>query len=258
MKKYSWKRIALTTAWMGAGIGFMILLMASSNDQYSLHLQEDVTIQIDYEKGLQFVRVDEVQTLLSVWFEQDITGYTIQSANLSGLESRLEEIPYVKNAEVFVDIHGNLSVWVEQRQPVLRVINRNGVSYYIDEGGEKIPLTANFTARVPVLTGFFVDNGVDYGQLEGEEIIQLFALSEYIRHDVFLSALIDQIHITQQHEVELIPRIGRHTILLGEPLDWEQKLWKLQPFYQSGMQQAGWKSYRTIDLRFNNQIVCKR
>lgn len=258
MKKVQWKHMLLSTAWAGAAIGFMVLLMAGARDQYMLHLQGDVAITVDYDKGLQFVRVDEIQALVDGWFQQGITGYEVQAANLHGLEKHIEQIPYVQKAEVYVDIHGRVYVDVEQRQPVLRVINRNGVSYYVDKGAHKIPLTANFTARVPVLTGNFEDNGLDTGPLLEEEVIQLFALSEYIRNDVFLTALIDQIHVTQSHEVELLPRIGRHTILLGEPIDWETKLGKLQPFYESGMQQAGWKSYRIVDLRFDNQIVCKR
>ena len=59
-------------------------------------------------------------------------------------------------------------------------------------------------------------------------------------------------------EVELTPRSGRFTILFGRLDDIGGKFDKLLRFYRSGLSSIGWSEYRTIDIRYNDQVVCKK
>ena len=59
-------------------------------------------------------------------------------------------------------------------------------------------------------------------------------------------------------EVELVPRSGRHTILFGRIEQVERKFDKLLRFYRNGLQNIGWDAYRTIDIRYKDQVVCKK
>ena len=59
-------------------------------------------------------------------------------------------------------------------------------------------------------------------------------------------------------EVELVPRSGRHTIVFGRIEQVERKFDKLLRFYRSGLMNIGWGEYRTIDIRYNDQVVCKK
>ena len=70
-------------------------------------------------------------------------------------------------------------------------------------------------------------------------------------------AQVDQIYINKKGQAELIPKIGNQEILLGDFQDVEGKLEKLIAFYKDGIGYKGWKTYSTIDLRFDNQVVCK-
>ena len=40
--------------------------------------------------------------------------------------------------------------------------------------------------------------------------------------------------------------------------DVERKFDKLLRFYRSGLSSIGWSEYRTIDIRYNDQVVCKK
>ena len=59
-------------------------------------------------------------------------------------------------------------------------------------------------------------------------------------------------------EVELTPRSGRFAVLFGRLEDVERKFDKLLRFYRSGLSSIGWSEYRTIDIRYNDQVVCKK
>jgi cell division protein FtsQ len=59
--------------------------------------------------------------------------------------------------------------------------------------------------------------------------------------------------------VELIPRAGNHTVLLGELDGTErQRLENLRLFYLGGLWHQGWDAYTGIDIRYRNQIVCTK
>ena len=44
-------------------------------------------------------------------------------------------------------IDGRLKVDVKQRRPVLRIINQDGESYYLDEAGRPMPLSDTVIVR---------------------------------------------------------------------------------------------------------------
>ena len=92
---------------------------------------------------------------------------------------------------------------------------------------------------------------------------------EFIGHDRFWAAQIVQIHVVgddetrdgewREPQLELIPRAGDHTILLGEIDGTEQqRLENLRLFYQEGLWREGWERYGHINIKYRNQIVCTK
>lgn len=63
----------------------------------------------------------------------------------------------------------------------------------------------------------------------------------------------------QEPEIELITRTGDHVVKLGE-LDGDEgrRLENLYLFYLDGLRHEGWHEFRTIDIRYKDQIICKR
>ena len=95
-----------------------------------------------------------------------------------------------------------------------------------------------------------------------EDFMKLLTFVEFIEDDDFWRSEVVQIaaYTTSSGalEVELVPRSGRHTILFGRIEQVERKFDKLLRFYRSGLQNIGWDAYRTIDVRYNDQVVCKK
>lgn len=81
---------------------------------------------------------------------------------------------------------------------------------------------------------------------------------------------IEQINITNDLGVELVPRVGNHIIYIGQ-LPWgkyksqidrnvaayvNKKLDRMLKFYKYGLSKVGWNKYSYIDVELDNQIVC--
>jgi cell division protein FtsQ len=47
-------------------------------------------------------------------------------------------------------------------------------------------------------------------------------------------------------------------VRIGDGSRLQQRLAKLKDFYAQGIPQADWRRYSTIDLRFDDQVVCTK
>jgi cell division protein FtsQ len=69
------------------------------------------------------------------------------------------------------------------------------------------------------------------------------------------------VHRVNSGDFVLVPQVGSHTIIFGSARSDEEvkeKMDKLKVFYQEGLPFEGWNKYETINLKFRNQIVCKK
>jgi cell division protein FtsQ len=87
---------------------------------------------------------------------------------------------------------------------------------------------------------------------------QVYEVAGFIQKDGFWSSQIEQIYVNEKFEIELVPRVGNHTILLGNSEDLENKMGNLLRFYQDGASKLGWQSYSKLNLKFANQVVCTK
>ena len=172
------------------------------------------------------------------------------------LEQRVEANPFIKDAQVYRDLKGNLKVEVEQSKPIARVFTNGKSDRYIDTGGRVLPVNAKHTARVPLLETDFdfpwEENikSSTYGE-------QLYDLLAYIERDEFWKAQIAHVFIKKDGEVELFPQVTKQTIEFGKPENFEEKFSKLMTFYKEILPKKGWNSYNRVNLKFENQIICE-
>jgi cell division protein FtsQ len=195
----------------------------------------------------------------------DVMGATLGSLDLPAIEERLRSIPAVADAEVYHTMDGTLHVRVTQRDPVVRVINSNGTSFYIDRDGWAMPTSLRHTARVLVVTGDLDEVGAENGvqRVIGNDSLERHILSDdilrmalFIRDDPFWDAMIDHVVVDRTTGFELVPKVGGQRVLIGMGPGLEQRFNKLRLFYTKGMPRTDWRRYKRIDLRFADQIVC--
>lgn len=257
-KKRIFKALKLFT-WAIVGSAFMVLLSASSKKQYRTELKENPLISINYLDGNFFVDKDDILDIIQGHLNQLNMNRTIGTLELKALEQKVESDPFIKNAEAFTDMHGNLQVEVVQRKPIVRVINRNGVSYYLDEFQELLPITHKFTSRVPIASGYISDAADERGEGVSEVLLDIFEIVNEINRNEFIQAIVEQIYVSRTGDYELVPKVGHHIVRIGNDVsDLNRKFDKLELFYKSAMKSEGWNKYRVIDLRFKNLVVCKK
>ena len=195
-----------------------------------------------------------------------LAGKTLAEINAYDIHLILDRNHYVKYSDIQTGIDGKLKIEVVLKEAIIRIENKDNISYYIDREGWIMPISQGFPSRVLVANGSISDG---ISSLGGEKIHvdslsassvarKLFGLATYITKDEFLHKLIGQIWVNRSGELELIPVIGEYTIMFGGFEDMEDKFEKLSAYYKEGAGKAGWIDYMSIDLRYKNQVICSK
>lgn len=217
----------------------------------------EISIETGGKGGL--LETADVKKWVLDFYKKDVRKVGIYALKLDQLEKYLLKQALVRKAELYVDPENTLHIALQQRQPVVRVVDVQGSQYYLDELGYKIPVSAKYGARVPVATGLW--HPVSGDRLDDKGLMyygSLLKLVTAIEADSFAHALIEQIDLDENGDFTLIPKIGQEKILMGGADALEDKLERLKLFYQENMGRQGWNVYETINLKFKGQIVGKK
>ena len=166
--------------------------------------------------------------------------------DLMRLESGLNANPMIKKAQVYVAVNGVLKAQVEQKEPIARV--HTNASYYMDKDGLYMPLSLNYSARVPLVTGY----------VEKNNLKNIFKVAKKIKEDSFLKTNVIEIHQSQKGIVSLKLRKCNFTVQLGNTNLLDKKINNLKAFYQKNLKDKTLNKYSKVNLQFDNQVVCTK
>ena len=98
-------------------------------------------------------------------------------------------------------------------------------------------------------------------QKKSEDFAKLTNFVSEVGNDTFWSAEIVQFvadtTYTGDISLRLIPRSGNFVIEFGTLDDGSAKLAKLRKFYDKGLKHVGWDRYKTVDVKYDKQVICK-
>lgn len=243
-------------------VGFLLvvgLLLYSAIGRKKNSFAEGVEVEVKpLPSGDKLISERDVRQALLRSFGNTLEGTELAGLEVDRMEKVLEEDPFVQDAETYIDQRNIFHVKIDQREPILRVLDNNGGNYYLDKDGNKMPPSKNFAARVLVATGNIAPYTVDFRKKKRTTLKDLFALTQTLLADDFFASFIQQIHVSSTGDFVLVPLIGDQKIILGPARKLEDKLERLKTFYHQGMPYTGWRVYESINLKYNGQVVCKR
>ncbi len=239
MKKIKWDDVRLVLM-----LGAAIFLFSFSSKRNESRMLKKVDIEfVDTEA---FITRDKVNKLL-IQNYGSVTAIQKDKLDLNSVEKSLDTDPMIDKAEVFVTIDGRLEAVVRQRKPIARVY-KGGNSYYIDQKGGAMPLSDNYTARVPLLTG----------EIDSADKDRLHKLLRYINDDEFLKKNIIGVQVYASGGLRMMCRTYDLDVEFGRPINIEKKFNNYKAFLQEAVKDTLIGKYKTINLKFTQQVVCTK
>ncbi|MED9995391.1 MAG: cell division protein FtsQ/DivIB [Paludibacteraceae bacterium] len=229
-------------------VGYCIFSIAYFCQDKELVVCANVEVCIEDSASYQFVQQADVYQYMHKKHIAPI-GKPIGINQCHQIEKTLSQMTQIKQVECYMGYDSTLYIQLWQRYPIFRVMPAVGKSYYIDRDQKKMPTTANFTAYLPVVSG--------YVSLQ-EAQTEVFDFVQYLLNDNLWKSMIAEIHVSKDKQFTLVSRQGIPYIELGSLQDYPQKLKKLRAWYQQYPHKNDSNIYKKITITYDQLIFCAK
>jgi len=250
------KNIASSLFWMVLLLLGMVVVIAAVSSKKSKGLKAIEIGIMPLADGYNLIDENDVNELIKNSFGYNLRSVRMGELDIERVERVLEKDPFVLKAEVFIRADDRLEIRIRQREPVLRVIAKNGENYYFDKDAVKMPTSKHFSARVLVAMGDIPRYTEDFLTKEDNVLNQLFKLAKMVLNDDFFRPMMEEIYV-KDGEFVLIPKLGKQKIIFGDNSQMKEKLKRLKIFYKEALPYSRWTKYREVDVRFAGQVVAR-
>ena len=208
-----------------------------------------------------FISPADVKMVLDKTYGEYL-GIAADSIDLVKIEEIVERRSAVKRSQAYMTCDGTLHIDVTQRKPVVRFQKKDG-GFYADAEGYIFPLQNSFSSHVQIIDGHIplAANSGYKGEIadpaEKEWFDRIMGLVNYLEYKKEWKDKIVQIHVRENGDIILIPRIGNERFIYGQPDKSEEKFEKIKKYYTAIVPEKGSDEYSEVDLRFKGQIICR-
>lgn len=204
-------------------------------------------------KPMEKVSVNMTQTKFPVYFidEKDVKNIVKKSnptkkvgdINIPDLEKKLNNLPAVDSANVYLNLNGNLNLDIKQRVPAFRLVNGDR-DFYVDEKGVEFPISANYSFPCMLVTG----------NVKPSEYEKLAELVDKIDKDSFSKKYFIGIS-KEKGGYNLLTSQGNYKLEIGDLEKIELKVKGFKTFVEKYLVFQNPEKYRKISVKYDNQIV---
>jgi cell division protein FtsQ len=216
-----------------------------------------ITVNIANEFDNYFISERGVTALLTKGGADPVVGTLPEGPRLRQLEARVRAHPFVREAQVYRDLGGNLHADIRQNRPIARLTHPDTrLDTYVDAEGHTLPLSPLFTARVATVarpngaslpTAFFQDS-------TGRRYLEFL---RYVDEHEFWKAQVSEVFIEPGGKLSFTQQVGDQRVEFGAPENISEKFAKLMVFYRQIPSVLGWDTYHRVNVEYQNQIICE-
>ncbi len=256
--------IIKTSAGLAATAVILICVMASgavSNAARNRTLCSGISVVIKDSTESRFVSGSDIIGYISEEYGKT-TGLPVRDLDLKKMEKILDSQSAVLKSEAYCTKDGILHIGITQRKPVMR-FQKNGAGFYADLNGYIFPMEPGKASYVVVIDGNIPldpDKAGKGRSVTGKERQWLDRITDVVSymesHSVWADDIV-QIHVLENGDLVLIPREGREKFIFGKPVKVNEKFALMECYYSSIVPAKGKDAYRTVDIRYDGQIICK-
>ncbi|KIA84650.1 cell division protein FtsQ [Kaistella solincola] len=205
------------------------------------------------EKPMEKVSVKMTETKEPVYFidEKEVKELVKKSnptkkvgdINIPELEKKLNNLPGVDSANVYLNLNGNLNLNIKQRVPAFR-LTKNGEDFYVDEKGVEFPISKNYSFPCMLVTG----------NVKKAEYVQLAELINKINKDDFSRKYFIGVSKTK-NDYNLLTSEGNFKVEIGDLENIDLKVKGFKAFVNKYLIYQSPEKYTKVSLKYDNQIV---
>ncbi|MCJ7933910.1 MAG: cell division protein FtsQ [Chryseobacterium sp.] len=232
--KYRILKIVVTVIILG-------LLLSFSLKRFSRQQITDNKISVKMSEKTPVYFVDE-KDIREIVKKENPSG-KVGDLNIPSLEKKINALPAVDSANVYLNLNGKLNLDIKQRIPVFR-LNKDGKDFYVDEKGIEFPISRTYSHPCMLVTG----------NVQPDEYEKLAELVEKIDKDDFSKKFF--IGISKSRDsYNLLTSEGNYRVEIGDLDNIDFKVKGFKTFVEKYLVYQDPQKYSMVSVKYQNQIV---
>ena len=256
------KKILKIVLWVITGAA-LVVLFAFGRKHYLETPLKGIHFELERNHKSGFVQKDSVISHAEAICDLEHQA-AIGSVNLTKIQQLLDGNPWIEKSSAYIGLNDTLNIKAKEYEPVLRVFNQDRRSVYVTQDGVIFPSSPHYSPRVIIASGNFMFPTPGKSSCVTDSIYAQTGISEAltiamtINQDPFLTENIGQIYRNENKEYELMVNNVSARVILGDTIAVDDKLSRLAILLDkySGTEELA--TYKTLNLKYNNQIVCTK
>lgn len=230
---------------------------------------KEVAVYVDYVGNDTLVTAAQLRGMVMGKY-RDIKNQSVADVDIEGVRNVVKTNPYVDEAIVSVSVSAELMINITQRSPLVRVFTKN-TEFYLDNKGRYMPISSVKNQSVIIANGFIKKDfpgkpkDLDLETLMATDtmaanydIVKVYRLALFINADPKAKDLFDQIYMNANGDLEMVPKLGDHVVIVGGADNLAEKFENLFALYEKGFSKVGWDKYSLVNLKYSDQIICTK
>jgi len=222
---------------------FLVIFLAA----FSIVRNGERTIDfnsINYlDSKFKFISVESVDKLLK---QSDSISLKLmkRNLNLGSLERIINKNAFIYSAEVSLSLDNEIGIKIIEKEPVFRVLKDK---YYIDSSGDKMPLSKNYSERIPLILK----------DIDSTKLISLGMLGDYFKNDNFLNGHIIGLEIINNEFIFHVNNFS-YLVKMKDLNQYKNRFKNYKAFYKSALNDSILDKASSINLNFKNQVIVQK
>ena len=195
------------------------------------------------DSKFKFISVESVDKMLK---QSDSISLKLvkRDLNLGVIEKLINKNSFISSADVSLELNGELGIRIVEKEPVFRVLNDD---YYIDLSGSIMPLSENYSERIPLILS----------EVDSTELKSLGMLGNYFKNDIFFSNHITGLEIIDNEFLFHVNNF-KYLIKMKDLSDFKSRFNNYKVFYKTVINDSILVKLKSINLNFKNQVIVQK
>jgi cell division protein FtsQ len=233
--KYRILKIAITVIILGFLLSFSLKKFSGQKIT-----DNKISVKMNEKTPVYFIDEKDIREIVN---KENPSG-KVGDLNIPALEKKINNLPAVDSANVYLNLNGKLNLDIKQRVPIFR-LNKEGRDFYVDEKGSEFPISKTYSHPCMLVTG----------NVEKDEYQKLAELVEKIDKDDFSKKYFIGISKDHKGSYNLLTSEGNYKVEIGDLDNIEFKVKGFKAFVEKYLVYQDPQKYTRISVKYQNQIV---
>lgn len=232
--KYRILKIAITVIILGFLLSFSLKKFSGQKIT-----DEKISVKMNEKTPVYFIDEKDIKQIV---IKENPSG-KVGDLNIPELEKKINALPAVDSANVYLNLNGKLHLDIKQRVPVFR-LNYNGRDFYVDEKGTEFPISKTYSHSCMLVTG----------NVKKDEYEKVAELVSKIDKDDFSKKYFIGIS-KHKDSYYLLTSEGNYKVEIGDLDHIDFKVKGFKTFVEKFLIFQDSQKYSMVSVKYDNQIV---